>query len=981
MEYNLTKKLRCGLLNAQSVSKKTFSIREKIIESSLDILAITETWLSERDHAKIGEMLPSTHTFLHVPRQDDERGGGVGIFLSKQFTNIKMIPRQPFNSFEYLEVNFYYNNNFFKFIIIYRPPSSSKPVFLEDYSKLTESIDCPFHSLFICGDFNLWMDDNNDPYVKRFKENLDIFNLANMVTIPTSRGGHILDLILNETPDGLVSNVEVETDFSMSDHKFIFFALNIPRKDRQVKRISFRMKRDFEPYLLIQNCIVSMREKSLEQCQCETRNPETFTTKDECLQCFTTMYREVFFSEYDHMCPVVEKNIIERDFSPWFNSGISEARKKRRAAERRWRRLHTAESRTYYVSLRNEVVRLIRNSKISYFKKKIEEAGTDMSKLYSFFNQLLGKVNQKSLPEGYSPIELVEKFSLHFETKIENIYNSFDNVGAATNSFLPDFPFAKFSTFKNVSFSCLKEIIIKAKKTYCESDPFPFSDVMSASNLDEVLHIYHKIIMLSLTEGFFPNSEKMALIKPSLKGKLDHQIFNSYRPISNLSFLSKIIEQVVLSQLNEHLSRIGILSDHQSAYRKNYSTETALCAVVNDLLINMDDGKCSVLVLLDLSAAFDTVVHDFLINDLIAIGLDEFVLQWFGTYLSGRQFSVVVGNSKSPPRPLARGVPQGSVLGPVLFSIYTIELSFVLQAHGVRFKFFADDTQFYFAISDIPNSQRIFSEIMMDVKRWMDSKRLKLNELKTECIPIGTRFSLREIVELQGFQINDSFIAFSESAKNLGVVIDQSLTFKDHILATVKATNYHLKNIAFIKKYLDEKSLKLLVNNFVITRLDYCNSLYFNLPNYLLRKLQAVFNRAARLITGQPFWNRVTPLLIDLHWLPIRARIVFKICVLTYQVLNTGVPDYLRQMLKGFEIASAIRLRNSDDEFRLLEPRATKHIGTRAFTHSAPRLYNSLPHEVKNSDNVNIFKKRLKTHLFMQCYDLEDKKITDRYKI
>ena len=125
--------------------------------------------------------------------------------------------------------------------------------------------------------------------------------------------------------------------------------------------------------------------------------------------------------------------------------------------------------------------------------------------------------------------------------------------------------------------------------------------------------------MLSLTEGLFPNSEKMALIKPCLKGKLDHQILNSYRPISNLSFLSKIIEQVVLSQLNEHLSRVGILSDHQSAYRKNYSAETALCAVVNNDLMNMDEGKCSVLVLLDLSAAFDTVVHDLLINDLISI--------------------------------------------------------------------------------------------------------------------------------------------------------------------------------------------------------------------------------------------------------------------------------------------------------------------------------------------------------------------------
>ena len=196
----------------------------------------------------------------------------------------------------------------------------------------------------------------------------------------------------------------------------------------------------------------------------------------------------------------------------------------------------------------------------------------------------------------------------------------------------------------------------------------------------------------------------------------------------------------------------------------------------------------------------------------------------------------------------------------------------------------------------------------------------------------------------------------------------------------IKNVNFSLRNIAFIKKYVDDDSLKILVHNYIVTRLDYCNSLYYELPAYQLKKLQLVFNKAARLIVGVFPRERITPVHIDLHWLPIKARIMFKICVLTYIALNTGKPAYLRNKLTKFRTKLEVSIRQTHDPHRLNEPRMNKEIGTRSFKYIAPRLFNSLPRSVKDSGNLKAFKKKLKTFLFNECY-FDTKTITDRYCI
>ena len=358
------------------------------------------------------------------------------------------------------------------------------------------------------------------------------------------------------------------------------------------------------------------------------------------------------------------------------------------------------------------------------------------------------------------------------------------------------------------------------------------------------------------------------------------------------------------------------------------------------------------------------------------------VLDWFKSYLSGRNFRVSVKNTKSEYKPLGKGVPQGSVLGPILFCIYTLELAWILYKHGIDVQFYADDTQFYFTVTNVTDSQNLIDRIMVDITNWMRKKRLKLNESKIECLLIGSAYNLGQHHDFNMITINGTQIPVSTEIRNLGVTLDKNLLMDCQIRSVVKSANFHLRNIALIKRYLDQDCLKIFVCNLIITRVDYCNSLFYNLPNFQLKKLQNVLNRAARLVTGYTPWDRIriTPILMDLHWLPIKARIMFKICVLSYLALKTNEPAYLRMKLHTYTLP-ATQTRNSSDLHRLDIPQANRCYGARAFSYSAPRLYNWLPNNVKDSENIMIFKKRLKTHLFNDCYDFQDKTLTEQYVI
>ena len=434
--------------------------------------------------------------------------------------------------------------------------------------------------------------------------------------------------------------------------------------------------------------------------------------------------------------------------------------------------------------------------------------------------------------------------------------------------------------------------------------------------------------------------------------------------------MSKILERIVLAQLLSHLHHHNLLSATQSAYRPRHSTETALLKMVDDILAALDSGNISSLIMLDLSCAFDTIDHEILVHRLHSVfGLNDTVISWVCSYLSSRTQTIVISDYQSDPLPLNFGVPQGSVLGPVFFIMYTQPLSNVICKFGVSHVSYADDTQLYdkCAVNDADSMIDRLQNCILDVNSWMESNKLSLNASKTEAILITSpRNSLADNLP-SSITVNNSSIQFSDSLSSLGLTIDNTLSMHAYVLTICKLAYFELRRISSIRHLLSSSATKTLVCSFVLSRLDYCNSVLAGSPQYLMDKLQRVQNNAARLVLRKRKSDHATPLLSSLHWLPISSRIQYKVCSLTYSSLFDSCPIYLSNLLQLY--SPTRQLRSSNDTRILSKPSFnTKSFGSRRFSHQSPLLWNSLLSKVRHSDSLLSFLSSLETHLFQSSY-------------
>ena len=415
----------------------------------------------------------------------------------------------------------------------------------------------------------------------------------------------------------------------------------------------------------------------------------------------------------------------------------------------------------------------------------------------------------------------------------------------------------------------------------------------------------------------------------------------------------------------------------KSAYRQLHSTETALLRVQNDLLQAVDKHGGAILVLLDLSAAFDTIDHTKLLETLEkSFGITGGALHWVTSYLTGRTQTVQIGESLSEPQNLKFGVPQGSVLGPILFTIYTTPLGKLVRSHGLSFHLYADDTQLYLSIkpsdgTSVADAKERIEACISDIRTWMKSNFLKLNDDKTEVLVITSRQSVSDSLSIS-IKVGDQYIPPSDTPpRNLGVIFDSSLSLKFHVANICKSVNYNIYSIGKIRKFLDRSTSEKMVNSTITSLLDYCNSLLCEIPKVLRDKLQLCQNNAARVITRSRKFDHITPVLIDLHWLPVEYRIKYKIMLITYKAQHDLAPQYIRDLITP-HVPGRRGLRSSTDQNKLREnifsARLTT-VGDRSYAVAAPKLWNALPQDLRDPNlTLPMFKKKLKTHYFSLAY-------------
>lgn len=443
---------------------------------------------------------------------------------------------------------------------------------------------------------------------------------------------------------------------------------------------------------------------------------------------------------------------------------------------------------------------------------------------------------------------------------------------------------------------------------------------------------------MSVSTGYVPQSFKLAVIKPLLKKPtLDSGTLANYRPISNLPFISKILEKAIANQLCDFLHNNSLFEDFQSGFRVHHSTETALVRVSNDLLTASDRGLLSILVLLDLSAAFDTIDHHILLQRLEhLVGITGSALSWFKSYLSDRSQFVNVHDVPSMHTKVSHGVPQGSVLGPILFTLYMLPLGNIMRKHSIHFHCYADDTQLYLSMKpDETNQLSKLEACFKEIKIWMTRNFLLLNSDKTEVIVLGPKH-LRDSVSNDIAALDGISLASSTTVRNLGVLFDQDMSFTSHIRQISRTAFFHLRNIAKIRHILSQNNAEKLVHAFVTSRLDYCNSLLSGCSNKSLKTLQLVQNAAARVLTRTRKRDHISPVLASLHWLPVKSRIEFKILLLTYKALNGLAPSYLKELIVPYYPSRTLR---SQDAGLLVVPKVSKSsVGGRAFNYQAPLL-------------------------------------------
>ena len=860
-------------------------------------------------------------------------------------------------SFQYQCLNFNFKPKL-NIISIYRLQEIPISQFLLDLDDLITDHFNNSHSLILIGDFNVHFEKPESRETILLSDLTSSFGLSQLINGTTHKCGGTIDLVFLNTFEVQITTTPI-INFSIGDHFPIVLNLNNvhTRSVISSKQISFR----------------NLKGINLEEFSSDLQLQLNNLTNNVDFPTQYNTFSQITQRTLDHHAPLITKTLQPRHEIPWQDSEYRQERALRRKHERNWKKSvitsgkNTGPERDIYIEQRSKCAKLADEKHSLYLRNLIQKNENDQSSLYKVVSQALDKNKSSTTLPQFSdkPDHLANRFNSFYTEKVNNIREKIPTIDSSANFNSDQFNFGgtTLNVFAPVTVEEFK-CIIKGKPikaAYNDILPRPIMKKV----FDTLVPYICDLINLSLSTGSMEGIKEATIVPLLKKAGLDPETLKNYRPVSDIVLISKLTETVVLDRLNKHAISHNLQCNFQHGYKKFHNTETLVIKVVNDVLIGFDADNGTLLLLLDLSAAFDTVDIEKLLNILEKeFGISGVALKWFRSFLVGRTQKVRINDTVSDCLDVLFGVPQGSVLGPVLFNMYTRSLYNVITSFGFVTSGYADDSNArltfslnfqYSAITHhLPN-------LMDQITNWMNSFFLKINPDKTEIILfipkcLNTRPTINGTVFSDG-----TCIRFSNTVTNLGVTLDRFLTFESHINRTVAYCYKLLKDVSNVRKLITKKQTEMLVHSIISSRLDYCNSLFYGINKSVVEKLQKVQNAAARVVLKLRKHDPIRLELFNLHWLRIHERILFKLLLLVYKCLNCMAP---------VELSSLLTVDNVDN-LTLRYVFLDSVYGRRSFRYAAPRLWNALPIAIRKSTTLDNFKSKLKYHLFNFSQEFE----------
>lgn len=923
-------------VNAESLFGHFDEFHDIFISSNFHIICVSESWLSSRV-ASTSVHLPG-YTLFRTDRVGLTRGG-VAVYVQSHLQTTVLSSSGQHGRPEYMFLKVKLFTESILIGVCYRPP---KVGFLCDFETALVDLLVDYKHVLILGDFNadlLSTRPASDVTIMRnIIESCNLTLLQSGATHHTGNTHTLLDLVLTADPARVQTHGKTSVP-GLSKHDLVYVVYKVRTPRLSHRNVTYRDLNNLDFQALIDDAKIM-----------PWSDVDNFSNVDDMVSHFNNMILTLF----DKHAPLRTVR-VKRPPAPWITPEIRSLMKERDAAWRRYKRTGDVLCKQTFRSLRNRVKQSIRNSKLRY--------------AHSIFS---GENNSKSMWKNVKRFGIAARNNQDNCPKIpiNELNGHFVNSGAPTSqdavkrhlSHLEsqEPPGPHVFQLRSVTLTEVKKAVARINTKAIGADGISIKFIKPI--LDIIIKPICSIFNRSINTSTFPSEWKLSHVLP-LPKKSNPVSASDYRPISILPVLSKALERLVHQQVCSYMITNKLFDPFQSGFRAGHSTTTALLKVTDDIRLAMDKRLVTILLLFDFSKAFDSVNHKILLQKLRLLGFSPTALAWISSYLSGRLQKTLCSGIFSDPVAVTCGVPQGSVLGPLLFSIFVHDISKTLNFS--KYHIYADDLQIYFhsSLSDLFTSIGLVNSDVCSLVSWVNEHGLLLNAKKTQPIIIGSSRIMSKIVfeDVPNIVIGDVAVPYCRTVTDLGLVLNTTLSWTEQVTKTcnkVFAAMHTLKSSGWMLPF---KMKELLVKSLVLPIFDYGSSVYCDVSVELASRLQRAQNYCVRYLFNLRRDDRVSAAYEQLGWLRLNETRKLHNLNLTFKIIRSGIPEYLSQ---SFVFLSQISGRTSRiNASTLAIPRHSTVMYNRSFCVSSCRLWNALPEQLRTSVKFEVFKKGLRRWL------------------